>query len=265
MVAAFPASLTSQDVPVGSTSNDTTGLVVGHPFSAIKYARRVKVLPNGKQQFLRNERYPTRIARDADGRLMMQALNSDDLAPECDRLDLSVPPPCPAWSVFVIDPVAHTITHWPEGETATHDAIEFPLTAARTNDAAERTATLPVLGPDFNEQDGKVTNTDLGDRDIDGVTAHGKRWTLHYDVNQDGRPVQRMRLHEVWTAPDMQLIVRVIDGDPHGEETVWGIEKVSLSPDAALFRPPDGYRIVHRSSDRWTQADFEELKSWFEK
>ena len=61
----------------------------------------------------------------------------------------------------------------------------------------------------------------------------------------------------------------VIDGDPNGEETVRGLKKISLAPDAALFRPPDGYKMEHRRSDHWEAhnfiaEDFEYLKSWFE-
>ena len=42
------------------------------------------MLPDGKLHFIRNERYPTRIARAADGRIMMQYLD-DDIPSECDR------------------------------------------------------------------------------------------------------------------------------------------------------------------------------------
>jgi hypothetical protein len=96
----------AQDAPATAPSSP---LITGHPFTAIKYARRVKVLQDGKLQFIRNERYPVRIARDADGRLMMQVLNGDPESPECHWLDTLVPPVCPDWGVFVIDPVAHTV------------------------------------------------------------------------------------------------------------------------------------------------------------
>ncbi|MGA8085994.1 MAG: hypothetical protein WCA10_01730 [Terracidiphilus sp.] len=266
MVHTRSACLLAQDAPAVATGNKTSRLIVGHPFSAIKFAHRVKVLPNGRQQFLRNERYPMRIARDAGGRLMMQGRNSDDLAPECDRLDLLVPPPCPAWRVFVIDPVAHTVTHWPEGEIAAHGAVEYPLTPARLEEVADSTSSMPSLGPEFSQEDGKITKLDLGNRDIEGISAHGLRWTLRYDVNQDGQIVQRTRIHEVWASAEMQIIIRVIDGDPNGEETVWGLEKISLAPDGALFRPPEGYDMTHREySDLWAAGDFEKLKTWFEK
>jgi hypothetical protein len=69
----------------------------------------------------------------------------------------------------------------------------------------------------------------------------------------------------------MQLIIRVIDGDPNGEETVWGLEKVSAAPDASLFQPPNGYQSQDHCMDRrmspqcdgLTQSDFEVLHQWF--
>jgi len=264
------SSMAAQDATAAAIGSDHAQLITGQPFTGIKYARRVRVLPDGKLQFVRNERYPTRIARDADGRLMMQVLQADPLSPECHWLDTPVPPVCPDWSVFVIDPVAHKVTHWGEGEMAYHGGVDFPLTLVRQEDAADSTAALPALKPDFTDEDGKMSTVDLGDRVIDGITAHGVRWTLLYDVNQDGQPVQRTRIHEVWTSREMQLIVRVIDGDPGGEETMWGLEKISLSPDAVLFRPPDDYEMEHRKSDGmgathhgFVDADFEALQGWF--
>jgi hypothetical protein len=44
------------------------------------------MLPDGKKQFIKNERYPVQIARDSEGRLMMQYIDSNALAPECDQL-----------------------------------------------------------------------------------------------------------------------------------------------------------------------------------
>jgi len=259
----------AQDATAATVGGGQARLITGQPFIAIKYARRVKVLPDGGLRFIRNERYPTRIARDANGRLMMQVIHSDDLLPECDRLDLPVPPVCPAWRISVFDPVAHTVTHWIEGERAGPGAADFPFIESRLEEAAAATSTLPTLEPDFTEEDGEVSNADLGDRTIEGVRVHGARWTLQYDTNQDGQTVHRKRIHEVWTSREMQLIVRVTDGDPSGEETVWGLEKVSLVPDASLFHPPDaygppnGYGTHHNTSDLGCAEDFEDLKSWF--
>ena len=240
-------------------------IVVGHPFTAVKYARLVRVLPGGKQQFIRNERYPVQIARDADGRVMMQGITSDDLLPECDRLELRIPPICPVWSIFVFDPIAQTISHWNLGERAGRGAVEFPLTEAHLEEAAQATADLPGLPPDFSDEEGKVSTVDLGDETIEGIEAHGVRWTLRSAKAGRGGTIYLTRIHEVWRAPSMKLIVRVVDGDPSGVETVWGIEKVSLSSDPSLFLPPAGYEIQQRNSDKFAAVDLECIDSWFVK
>ena len=246
-------------------SGNNAGLVSGHPFSALKYARQIRVLPDGGKQFIRNERYPVRIARDAEGRLMMQEQLTDNLDPECDHLELEVPPVCPAWNVLVIDPVIHTIAHWPEGELAAHVWIDFPLLQDRLERAAHATAEPPDVPAGFSDEDGKVSVADLGDKTVEGIRAHGMRTTLLYAKVVLNKTIQVTRIHEVWIAPDLKLIVRVIDGDPDGIETVWGLEKVSLSPDSALFQPPAGYELQHSKADRFTDHDFDYLDSWFSK
>jgi len=262
---AWTQELSAATPDQNNVTGNSSGLVVGHPFSAIKYARRVKVLSDGKVQFIGNERYPTRIARDSDGRLMMQMIDSDDLQPECDHLELVVPPVCPAWSVLAIDPVARSIAHWPEGELAGHIWIDFPLSEAHLEEMAHDTGDLPDVPPDFSDNDGKVSKVDLGDQVVEGVAVHGVRWTLRYEAKRDSETIQRTRIHEVWTSAEMKLIVRVVDGDPHGVEIMWGLRKISLSADPALFQPPADYQLQHDKSGKSTIHDFEYLETWFSK
>jgi len=254
-----------------ATDDNLSSLVVGHPFTAIKYARRVRVHADGKLQFVRNLRCPTSIARDADGRLTMQDVNVESVSSECRWVDTPTPPVCPNREVFVVDPVAHTWTHWLEGDSAHRAAIKFPLTPERLNEAVTSTTLLPALEPSFTDEDGKIRTVDLGDREIETVPAHGFRWTLLYDENRDGHSVHRTRIHEVWTSVSMQLILRVIDGDPSGEQTVWGLERISAAPAASLFQPPNGYQVqdhcmdlrMSRQCDELTKSDFEILHQWF--
>jgi hypothetical protein len=82
--------------------------------------------------------------------------------------------------------VTQRITHWPEGERAAHVSVDFPLTEERLEQTADLTSAFHELGPDFTDEDGKVSTMDLGDRAIGGITAHGVRWTLRYDMNQNG-------------------------------------------------------------------------------
>jgi hypothetical protein len=241
------------------------GFVAGHPFAATKFARRVRVSPDGKEQFISNERYPIRIARDESGRVMMQRIETESL-PECDKLELREPPPCPVWGIFVIDPAARTDTHWLEGERAYHGAVTIPLSQAQLEEAGRVTSDVPDVPPDVDTDASSVTTTDLGDKSIDGISAHGVRTTVIYPAGHAANKAPITWIHEVWTASELKLIVRVVEGDPHGEETVWGVEKVSLRPDLALFQPPSDYELEHRKSPGpWSGHDFEQLKTWFAK
>jgi hypothetical protein len=247
------------------SSNGGATFLTGHPFSAIKYARRVRVFPDGKQQFLVNERYPIQIARDTDGRLMVQEIGPDDLGPECDRLGMLTPPVCPVWGITLVDPIAQSATHWLEGEIAAHAAVQTPVSQGWLDQAARFTSELPDLAPDFSTEDGKVTITDLGDKEVDGIIAHGTRTTLRYEKVESGTTTYRYRIHEVWTSAEMKLIVRVVDGDPNGEETVWGLEKIKLQPDPSLFQPPQNYEVQHHNAEPAFEHDLQYFESWFAK
>lgn len=238
-------------------------LVATRPFSAIKYARTVRVLQDGKQQFIRNQRYPILIARDAKGKVRMQDVDSDSLLPECDKPTQLLPPPCPAWSVFVVDPVEQTVSHWVEGEAGARETVEMPLSPANLERTIHSTSALPEIPPDFDPEDGVVTQTKLGTKLVEGVSATGKRITIVYPLGHSGGNAPSTRIHEVWVSPSLNLIVRVIDGDPSGVETIWGLEKISLHPDPSLFRPPPGYQSLHQRSDVWAEHDFDLLDSWF--
>jgi hypothetical protein len=248
-----------------NADSGASGFIVGHPFAATKYARRVKALPEGKEQFIANERYPIKIARDEKGRIMMQKIG-DELLPECDQLKQHDPPPCPAWGIFVIDPVARTDTHWLEGERAYHGAVAIPLSQDQLEEAAHVTSEMPELAPDIDTDASSVTTMDLGNKTIEGILAHGVRTTVIYPVGHTTNKAPVTWIHEAWIAPEMKLIVRVVEGYPSGEETVWGLERISLSPDSALFQPPGDYELQHRkNSIPWTGHDFETLKAWFAK
>lgn len=244
---------------------DGPAWLVGHPFSAIKYAWHVRVLPDGKQQFIRNDRYPIQIARDATGKLRMQEIDDNDLDPDCDQPTKMVPPPCPAWTVFVVDPGAHTVSHWPEGEFAAHVALAMPLSQSNLERTIRSTSELPEVPAEVDSDASRVSTTNLGRKLIDGVTAVGVRTTVVYPVGHSGNKAPLTRIHEVWVSPDLKLIVRVVDGDPQGIETVSGLREISLHPDPSLFQAPPGYEMQHQVSDVWAEHDFDSLESWFAK
>jgi hypothetical protein len=98
-----------------ASGKDKSIAVIEQPFSAIKYLRRVEILPDGKQ-VIRDERPIIRLERDAEGRVRVEG--DINPIPECDQLGSLALLNCPVKRVIVFDPVAQTITHWPEGERA---------------------------------------------------------------------------------------------------------------------------------------------------
>jgi hypothetical protein len=62
----------------------------------------------------------------------------------------------------------------------------------------------------------------------------------------------------------MRLVIRVIDGDPEGDEVISGLEHISLSPKSSLFQPPLD-RILRDAKNRSWAADHNiaDLADWF--
>jgi len=259
LIAFIPRQASTQDSAPPTTA--TVGIVRGQPFSATRYVRKVKILPDGEQQFLRNDRYPVQIARDSEGRIHVQSV---DPKPDCDRPELLKPPACSISSVLIFDPAARTITHWPEGELAAHISVVLKLSDQQVQDAENSTTTLPDYNPISNWDGASFTTKVLGEKIIEGIRATGVRTTKEIPAGHLGNKQPILTIHEVWTSADMKLIVKVIDGDPSGEETISGLQHVSLSPDSDLFQSPEDYEIQH--SDRvgkFVDSDLLDLAEWF--
>jgi len=236
---------------VADTSTLSAVAVVGQPFSALEYRRRVKLLPDDKQRIL-SEINVMALARDADGRVWLKtAVDSV----ECEHLGAQALRNCPCANVILFEPLARTITHWPEGEIAAHGAVVIVMSAGQMEDVENSTMTLSEYVSDFDPAEAKITTENLGSRVMEGVTVTGVRTTAVLPAGYSGNPAPVTRIHEVWTSESMRLVIRVIDGDPNGLVTISGLEQVSRNPDPALFHPPYGYRFD--SSDRSEFVDFD--------
>jgi hypothetical protein len=269
LLAFIPGQAPAQDAPPPTDSTTTTqGIVRGQPFSAIRYVRKVKILPDGKQKFLRNDRYPAQMARDSEGRIRIESIQPQS---ECDRPEQLEPPPCPAWSVLLFDLTARRITSWLDGAIAAHGSVIFRLSDQQLEDAENATNILPVYAPVSNWDGATFTTKHLGDKVIEGIRATGIRITKEIPAGRLGNNEPIVTIREVWTSASMKLILQVIDGDPRGEETISGFEHVSLTPNPALFQSPDGYQIQQQwnTDQSWQRAAkyvdncLENLAEWF--
>jgi hypothetical protein len=228
----------SPTTPTTDTASPGAGRAIA--FSAIRYSRTVRVMPDGKLKFLRHNRYPAVWARDSEGRVKFQRRS---FYGECDRPTEEVAPKCFSWGEQIFDPVEQTIVSWPGGPGGAHITGISRLTPAEVNELIQIPSGFRVPEPTQDDEATNVTTVNLGTKDIDGVEATGVRTTSIYPPGYSGNKLPIARIHEVWTSPDLNMVVRVIDGDPTGEETISGLEKISMQPDPALFQAPEDNSI----------------------
>jgi hypothetical protein len=217
------------------------------PFSATRYWREIMVLSDGRSKFLRHLRHPAAWARDAEGRVRIQTIEFEG---ECDQPTKLVPAECDQWAVDVFDPTNQTITGWLEGRFAADITIIVPLTSEEVAELLATTSEFPTPAALPDDPSIDTLTVDLGEKEIDGISAHGIRTTYTYPAGYQGRKSTSTRIHEVWKSPNFEIPVREIDGDPKGKEIVRGLEKISLTPDPSLFKEPENYSL-----QRPTQLD----------
>lgn len=212
----------------------STTPVIGQPYSATKYVRTVKTLPNGRQVTI-NEGNPWKVARDAQGRVVV------DHQPEC-PLD----PPARAWcgthEVILFDPKARTITPWLWGANAGPGATLGKITAAQLEEAVTKLAVEEKPSEPGWPQP-SVTTEDLGQQVIEGVPVNGVRTTTVVSTGYSGNDAPITTNREVWTSAEMKLVMKVVTTDPRTGVRTVGLEDFSRHAGPALFRPPANYAL----------------------
>jgi hypothetical protein len=144
--------------------------------------------------------------------------------------------------VFVMDPVAHTLTTWfsnVPNQPKVASMIKLPTPGQDTPHApAEKNS-----AEDHRPQP-IITTQDLGTKTIQGLETTGKRTTTIVPIGRSGNSAPITKTYEVWTSADMELVVKQIWNDPRsGERTVELKDLSQVAPDPALFRPPAGYEV----------------------
>jgi hypothetical protein len=234
----------------------TPTVVEGAAFSAVTYKRTVRVQPDGKRIVVA-EGHRMLVARDAAGRIFMEGVDAGDNGDDCDLPSLGKLPTCDYWELLLFDPKSKVMWDWSDGEIA--DKVQMGLWDLRDDLMADVVRETSVLERP-NPPESGVTIQDLGEKSFGGIAARGVRTTVEQN-EPDGSP--GVRIHEVWTSVKMRLVLKTIDGDPKGEETVSGLLKISLAPDPSLFRPPSGKVVRHwKDQSRFGDSFVAPLSLW---
>jgi len=153
--------------------------------------------------------------------------------------------------VIVNDPVDGIKTTWQSGNKQATVQKQPPL--EQRHGCWEADSGGMHMYDDFRPPNAPAPNSaavqpvteDLGTMIIQGVEAHGQRITTDIPVGQIGNDGPLVSTVESWVAPSLGLTMRQVRDDPQIGRQTWELVSLSLSePDPALFRVPEGYRVV---------------------
>jgi hypothetical protein len=212
----------------GLVSSLLAAPVVGQPYSAVQVHGTTRTLADGSTVSHHGHHV---VARDAEGRVHVEMRMAIGRNGEPDQV-----------MVFVVDPVAHTLTTWLSNVPNQPKVASLIKLPAPGKDAS------PALAEKNPAEDHRpqpiVTTEDLGAKTIQGLETTGKRTTTIVPVGRSGNSAPITKTHEVWTSADMGLVVKQVWNDPrYGERTVELKDLSRVAPDPALFRPPAGYTV----------------------
>src|SRR5882672_349108 len=98
-------------------------------------------------------------------------------------------------------------------------------------------------GPAGDQPD-EVKTESLGTQVMEGVVVEGKRVTRTIPAGQIGNTQPIEITSEVWTSPDLQVVVMSKHSDPRFGETTYQLTGIQRAePDHSLFEIPAGYAV----------------------
>ncbi len=203
-------------------------VVTGQPYSAD--------VTNAMQQTLMDGNTISRttsghVSRDSQGRTYSQ--ETIEGGPWAQAGSIAI--------TFIADPVAgYTYVLNPAKKIAMRRALK-PRNGGREG-----------MRPPFegDAKDSRV-ETDLGQQTIGGINAIGKSVTRTIPAGTIGNSQPIVEKSEVWTAPDLQVVVRSTHNDPRWGQSTYTLTNVRRGePSPALFQVPADYTVQDEPSGR---------------
>ena len=199
--------------------------VVGQPYSAVQVHTTKRQLADGTNITHSGHHF---VARDASGRVRVEMRLAEATDSKAETI-----------LVFVADPEARTVTTWMTGSK-----VNKLATVAKMKD--EKSTTKPVPTPVHQDTRPQpiVTTEDLGYDTLQGVSVSVAKTTTIVPAGRSGNDAPITKTHELWTSPDMKLVLKEQWEDPRSGERTLSLEKFSrAAPDPGLFHPPADYKV----------------------
>lgn len=236
-----------------------SGPVLGAPYSATITNESIQTLADGNRLV---QTSTGTTARDSQGRT-----RQDTVLPPIGNLSAANAPHL----IFIHDPVTQTSYTLNLTEKTAQKMPALPPLVAGTTGVGSATVTMRVEpngallpppdamattvaapGPGvFFEKHLSTTaqdqgNTeDLGSETMEGVLVNGVRMTHTIPAGQIGNDRPLTIVTEVWTSPDLKMVVNSKRSDPRmGEQTFRLTNIVRTEPSPSLFTVPADFKIV---------------------
>ena len=245
---------------------------MGKPFSAVVTTKTIQIFLDGTHV---TQTTTAMECRDAEGRTRTES----DIVPPI-SLGPGEPPLPLIHRIFIrdpvtgisydLDPVHKTALKMPRIMIAPGVVYDGPGSVAlpgvtqpsdgagrgRSNPPTEKSGTVgssenaPRNGSSDNvvQTAGRLPNNileDLGQKNINGITAHGTRITTLVAVGAIGNDREFRSTTERWFSDDLNVLVKSISSDPRFGTTTYELTNISrLPPDPSLFRPPADYKMI---------------------
>jgi len=192
----------------------------GKPFTATARTTVTQVLPDGTKKVRTVE---DRLARDSKGRIYQEQ-----------HLPWTEDVNKPVYYVNIYDPVRRQRIHIdPQNRIVMVSPVDPSRRGYDPNDYLALTARRA------GEQ---IKNERLGNKEMAGVKAWGRRTTHTYPPDTFGNPQTLVSIDECWYSAQVGVDTLRRRSDPRtGEQVTELIGLARKEPDPALFQPPRGY------------------------
>jgi len=215
-----------QHAPDGGTLEMISSIFIpswpNSPFTATVSTTWVRQLPDGTTIALKNHRT---IARDAAGRIFQERRM---FVPESGNAESAVR------QIQISDPVAHEFYVCKPAERVCR--LE-PFSRAESADFV-----APAKG---RKQAAASGTEDLGKQTIGGLEAVGTRETSVMPSGAIGNNSPLMSKHEFWYSPQLGINLITKRQEPRAGDQNFEVSDIVVGePDAKLFAPPPGFKIL---------------------
>ncbi len=229
----------------------SSNVVKGAPYSATEISEHTQMLFDGTRIHTQSE---TRVFRDSAGRTRRE--NGDEIT-------IWDPVANTGYSLNTKTNVASRMSYVPAepgkpittfsfrtSGSSNGEKVGDPKEAARLATQKMQAETIEALAQQsftYRVEKTKTAGTEeaLGQQNIEGVLAEGKRSKSVIEVNSIGndRPIEL--LNERWYSSELQTYVLTKRTDPRSGEDTFRLTNISRSePSASLFQVPPGYTLT---------------------